>query len=527
MKPSKRTILAIVALAVVVALVLLLTRQRYKIEPAYTASGLASLKCDGVDFLASSQLTVHEVWIRNAAGQTIAGATEGPTRYDEARHQLERTFPWGQVTVTYTASRDKFLVSIATTNTSATDTITGLWYQPLTLKFPVKVKEYDGSIPLLYPNVGGPAVSRLSYGSGALAVVSEDIQKPLMIGFPWSDNRPENTVFPLSVNIGRVKSYPDSLPYLNRPIPPKGTDEYQLSIRFGPVDETDAQFGADVYKRFSEVYPYRLNWPDRRAIGSIVLATAGEGSETNPRAWLNDPAINVKTPEGCQEFRRRMLSLADSSIAILRDMHAQGAITWDIEGQQYAHVNLVGDPRLVDQVAPEMSHVSDEFFARFRNAGFLVGVWISPDKSSAKQVDTDDPAQVLIDKIAYANKRWGASMFYLDSNVDPHDPNPIDAAIIQKVAAAFPNVLLIPQYSNLRYYAFSAPYKELRQGFAGTPELVRTTYPKAFSAIYTPDGLIDYYSKSLKSAVAGGDALVYRTWWRDPQNLKVKSLYGK
>jgi hypothetical protein len=115
-------------------------------------------------------------------------------------------------------------------------------------------------------------------------------------------------------------------------------------------------------------------------------------------------------------------------------------------------------------------------------------------------------------------------MAYIDSNTNLKDSNPTDAAIIEKVARAFPDVLLIPEHSNLRYYSFSAPFREMRQGYVSTSDTVRIAYPSAFTVIYTADGPLDLYHKLLADAVKRGDSLMYRTWYRDPQNEKVKSL---
>ncbi len=241
----------------------------------------------------------------------------------------------------------------------------------------------------------------------------------------------------------------------------------------------------------------------------------------------------MATPEGADNFRQRLMVLADTAIAIMRDMNAQGAITWDIEGQQFRHATTyIGDPRLIDELAPEMGKVADEYFARFRAAGLRTGVCIRPqllkvsaDKKSADQTVVQDPTDLIISKIAYARKRWGISLVYLDSNVNADDSNPLDVAVIRKVTSAFPDVLLIPEHSNLSYYAYSAPYEELRHGATSTPEVMRAVYPKAFSTIYTADGPLDMYRDGLRAAVKGGDALMYRTWFADPQNEKVRALY--
>ena len=74
------------------------------------------------------------------------------------------------------------------------------------------------------------------------------------------------------------------------------------------------------------------------------------------------------------------------------------------------------------------------------------------------------------------------------------------------------------------YDSFSAPYRELRLGFVSTPETARAAYPGAFTVINTADGPIDLYRKNLAASVKHGHVLMYRTWYADPQNEKLKSL---
>jgi hypothetical protein len=189
---------------------------------------------------------------------------------------------------------------------------------------------------------------------------------------------------------------------------------------------------------------------------------------------------------------------------------------------------------MVDTMAPEMKGVVDEYFERFHKAGLRVGICVRPqdfhlsaDKTEAKQMPVADPTQLLLDKIAYAKKRWGVTIIYLDSNTNSTDPNPLDVSIVQKVASAYPDILIIPEHSNLRYYAYSAPYKELSKGLISTPNSVRDTYPNASSTIYTADGPLDLYRDGLTAAVKRGDMLMYRTWYTDPQNEKVKAIYKR
>jgi hypothetical protein len=501
---------------------------------ASTPGGLASLKVDKVEFLSSGQFRVDHVLLKKPNGETHEGSTHGLEVFNQDRRELVSTFPWGIVKIGYAASNGALGLTINTTNTSDTETIQGIWYIPLTLRFPEKLKEYDGSTPLLVHNVGQVGFVKVSYGSGTLGIVSEEFEHPLMVGFPWALDRPKSMEFPLSVSTDRVHSFPDSYPTIDRPIAPKATDQYSIALRFGRPGTPDAKLTGDVYKRFAEAFPVQLNWPDRRPIGAIFLASGPQDWPANPRGWFNDARLNVMKPAGLEEFKQRLMNFADNAIGIMHDMNAQGAITWDIEGQEYRHATTyIGDPRMVEKLAPEMAGVVDDYFDRFRKAGLRTGVAIRPqllvvetNKKAANQTTVADPTSLMIEKIAYAKKRWGVTMIYIDSNVNATDPNPLDVNIIQKVAAAFPDCLLIPEHSNLRYYAYTAPYAELRQQVFSTPEAVRAIYPKAFSVIYTADGPLDIYHDGLKASVKHGDALMYRTWFTDPQNEKVKMLYS-
>jgi len=498
-----------------------------------TMTGLGSLKSDNLEFLQNGDFRVDEVLLKNPQGETHVGATIGTPVFDQEHKELTITFPWGSVKTGYLVTNNRLTLTVTTTNASNSDTIQGMRLTPMVLKFPEKVKEYDGSIPLLVHNIGQVAATRISYGSGTMVIAAEDVEKPLMVGFPWALDKPANTVFPLSVHTDRVGSYPDSYPTIVRPIPPKGSDQYVVSLRFGRSKATPASLAGDIYEKFAGVFPQELKWTDRRPIGAIFLATGPQEWTGNPRGWFGDERLNVTTPSGRAAFRQRVMNLADAAIGIMRDMNAQGVITWDIEGQEFRHATTyIGDPRMVATLAPEMEEIADEYFGRFRAAGLRVGICVRPqllqlaeDKKSASQTPVDDPTSLLIDKIAYAKKRWGVTLVYLDSNVNGKDPNPLDVSIIQKVAEAFPDTLIIPEHYNLRYYAYSAPFAELRRGITTTPDSVRDVYPKAFSLIYTADGPLDLYKDGLKTAVKQGDSLMYRTWFPDPQNEKVKAIY--
>ena len=297
-----------------------------------------------------------------------------------------------------------------------------------------------------------------------------------------------------------------------------------------------------MFQNFAKTYPSRLNWPDRRLIGTLHLATSEFRIPKNPRGWFNgDKTVDTVTEAGLADFKKRVMKYADDSVAILKAMNAQGMIVWDLEGEEFPHATTyLGDPR---SLPAEMEPLADEFFKKFTDAGLRVGLCLRPSQPvrslygvGAWQMQTDDPAYILGAKIEAAKKRWHCSLFYVDSNVN-YNPRfaPSDgagyelspASLFQQIAAANPDVLLMPEQKTTRYFAYTAPYSELRGGFVGTPEAVRAAYPDSFSAIYVPDGDVDAHRAELVTAVKGGDILMFRAWWNDPYNAKIKSIYDE
>lgn len=497
----------------------------------FSNTGLSSLKYAGAEFLSNGNFQVERILLSDASGTVTTANLNANVTMDQQHQTLTMSYNWGSVKVLYAATGSRLDLTITTSNTS-TSTITGLAYDPVVFKFPAKVQEYDGSIPLVDANWGAPTVQSMSFGTSVMVYANLDPSKTLMSGFPWALDRPTNTVFPLRVNTGKEDMYPDFYPVISRPISPGGSDVYQLSLRFGPVGSTALSLAGDAYQKFAATFPARLNWSDRRAVGSLIIATSAAGWKTNPRGWLLDPSIDVTTPAGLADFRGRILQWAANSVQILKSMNAQGMITWDIEGEQFPHATTyLCDPRVFVTAAPEMANVADDYFKTFRDAGLRVGVCvrpqqlvIAPDGQSATQQDVANPAQVLIDKITYAKNRWGATLFYVDSNGGPN--NPMDPTVFQTVQAAFPDILLVPEHKNLQYYAYTAPYLQLNQGYSSSPPLARTVYPNAFSLINTADGPISQQFNTLVQSVSQGDALLFRGWFDDPGNAQVQSIYN-
>jgi hypothetical protein len=499
---------------------------------AWNDHGLSSLRYGGVEYLGTGDLHVNQVTFQHAHDPAFEGDLAGTTKIDAASNRSSRRFSWGSVVVQYKPAGYRLDVKVTVYNSSA-DTLQGIWLEPLGLHFPSPIREYDGKTPLLGNTLGQPALVQATYTTGVLLLASDDRDKPVQIGFPWTSDRPMNTQFPLSINTGRVPLFPTSTPSIRRPIEAQKSDSFMFSLRFGPPGSSLTTLAEDTYKQFAADFPSTLEWNDRRPIGALFLSTAKAGWPNNPRGWLQDSKLRVDTPQGVDELRARVLAYADGSVAILKKMNAQGMITWDIEGQEYPHAtSYIGDPRVFETLAPEMRGIADDYFRRFREAGFRVGVCIRPqeivippDGGSPHQVPVSDPAQLLLEKAMYAKNRWGATLFYVDSNVNADDLNPLDASVFKKLAAAMPDALFLPEHSRMLYHAYTAPIRELRQGHASTDPDIRLVYPKAFTVIYTADGPIDARHDDLVFGVKHGDVLLFRAWFDDVQNAKDNAIY--
>ncbi len=494
----------------------------------FGAGGIASVKLDGQEYLSSGEVALSAVRFESS-GITNPADLVHSTSVDESQKQILQTYSWGQVLLSYSSGSARVTISATISNRSATR-ITGFSLRLLSLKLPAKPREFDGRTPIVGHNIGSPTVLPLSWNSGMLVAVNDDSIRPLLFGFPRSLDVPSNQIYPVIMETGK-SNLSESLPFIDRSIAPQSSDQFSISLRFA-ADKTPLQeIAPDVYQSFADANPFRFGWSDRRPIGSIFLSTSAAGWPSNPRGWFLDPAVDVLTPEGRAQFRRRVLAFADDSINELREMNAQGVIVWDIEGQEFAHpVSYIGDPGQVTTLAPEMDAIADEFFAKLRNAGLRVGVTIRPQifvaansSRPASQLDQPDPQASLTKKIEYAAQRWGASLFYIDSNGDPAFP--LDSNILLNVSQAFPDSLLIPEHENFRHFTFSAPYNELRGGIASTPGPVRSTYPTAFSVINIADGALNNRSAEIIEAIKGGDIFMFRGWYPDPSNKALKDLY--
>ncbi len=471
------------------------------------------------------------------------GANEKRADWDVARKIVTWRWAWGSVVCRFVPvpEKNELQFQIAVENKSG-DALTGISIYPLGLQFPALPQGFGApNYPQFKNNLDGPAVIQASYGAGSLVLANMDAQ-PLYLGL--SPSQPANHY---KVQVGTLNDSSEgflskAVP-VSRSVPAGGRAGFNIAMRFAPAESDSAGFVRGLLKTYAEAWPQKLRWKDRRPIGELFMtaptATPIPDSNPNPRNYTVAKQIDVRTGEGAEAFGKAVLGYADNAVRILKGMNAQGMLVWDLEGQQYPQPNTsyVGDPRKLADMSPEMNAVADAFFKRFTDAGLKCGMTIRPQRFDAgttrppvqKDVAAAEQSALMIEKISYARKRWGCTMFYVDSDGGPQDAT--DPAAFAAVAKALPDVLIIPENIWPKHYAytaplasFTAPYKPLH-----TPAEVRSIWPGAFTVTYVgdaPGGSLKSRWGEFVEAVRAGDILSFRAWFDDePLNSEVREIY--
>ena len=432
-----------------------------QVSISFNNTGLASVTYNGTNFLSYGDLRLDQVEFLNPDGTITDGSTSSTVVVDTTNGIQTRTYSWGTITETYAASGNRLQLSVTVSNQSSLP-IQGLLIEPLGVQFPSTIAEFiNPGYPQMTNSLGQPAIAQLTFSSGAVALSNDDVAKPLVLGFPSVITTP-NTTVPIALVTDRVSWYCSCYPTIVRPIAAGASDSFHFSLRFGGTGSTTTTLAPDLYQAFATAFPATMPaWPDHRAIGSIHLSTNTMGLSgwtTNPRGFLSDQSVDVTTAAGVAALQPRVLNSANDDIAILQNMNAQGMIAWDVEGEQFGPYN--GDPTQLATLAPEMDPIADQYFRRFTDAGFRVGVTIRPQQlviapglTSSQQNFVADPTPILLAKAQYAHNRWGATLFYVDSNINSWtDPNPIDPTIFKTLQAAMPDSLFFPEHSVAEYW---------------------------------------------------------------------------
>ena len=127
-------------------------------------------------------------------------------------------------------------------------------------------------------------------------------------------------------------------------------------------------------------------------------------------------------------------------------------------------------------------------------------------------------------RIDYAKRRWGCTLFYVDSTATAYTW--INPDVFKAVADAYPDVLLIPENESMRYFAYSAPLNSyVHHKITSTPVGARMVYPKSFSVLMTSDGDRPEDHAALVDAVRHDDILLFNGRYNDAGAEKIKKIY--
>jgi hypothetical protein len=539
------------------------------LQVSYGAEGVQQVTYSGVvlENVALNPADAFHIWHMKATdlqghilsgGQYDWGEVNNGKVWNSATNTWTYNFVWGSIAVQFVQAGNWLNMNVTVINAPNSGIIfDGATIYPFALHFPSLPAGFtDPSYEHLAFNTTGPSVTVADYGEGEVVAVYPAAAKPLYSGFQPTGTANVYTPIISGTSIDGMAAF---FPQNDRPVLPGQTDSYTVSLRFAPSGTADSTLAADAFKSWAQTWPPKLAWSDRRIIGTVYLASSPAGNPNepggypnNPRRYFNDSNagdFDVTTAAGLVKFQNKILQQAANNVQNLKQLNAQGAITWDIEGEQYPQsTSYVCEPDEIAQVAPEMESVisnpasayngmklDDAYFKIMHAAGFRVGVCVRPQHftfgsgGTASQVTLPDAkvAAELIRKIKYAHDRWGATLFYVDSTVEANGGT-LDSSIFQQAAAAFPDSLLIPEETTPKYYAYTAPFMTfLFHGDLGTALDVYDYYPKAFSVNLVNDvdaGKLAQYRPQLTASVKRGDILmVHADYWQanDPTVVEI------
>jgi hypothetical protein len=494
--------------------------------------GPAAVRWAGRELLAAG--SGFGVQLADAAGKQVKLQGDGGPRSEGGA--VLRSWPGLNLRCTWKVEREVLRLVLEASNTGSV-AYGAVTVQPLTIAFPRRPAggRWWWGYDAMTGNDGDLGLIDADWGGGKVLFCCDEAEKPCLAGF--AGNFGNSTVNALRLALAKGEQ-----------LPPGGERVWKVSLRFAASGTPSEAMAAGLYAAIAKAYPWQLRCDDRRPIGAIFLARDNAKWKTNPRGWFNDEKVDITTDAGRAAFAKRLGETADRCIAVIKDAGGQGMIFWDLEGAEMPHaITYLGDPRVLPQAAPEMETQADAFFKRFTDAGLKVGICIRPSrvlpnpKGGWMHQQVEDPVADMADKIAYAKKRWGCTIFYMDTNVvwklrGPEDPTrgmwQGDASLlssrqIHELVRRHPDVLIFPEFGRFAYYGACMPYGELHRdgGDRGVPAGVRAAWPRAGRTIKIGDGdYLGFWDDMLAGAVAG-DIHVFRGWFGDTPNPFIRRCY--
>lgn len=546
------------------------TLEAQGLRVTYGAQGVQTLSYNGtvLEDIGSSHGDAFHIWhmkMTDLGGKLATcpqcgwGENNLGRNWDGTTHTMTYAFVWGSIALQFVQSGDVLAMNVQVTNLpNAGYIFDGATIYPFVLHFrQLPVGFVDPKYTQLVYETSGPGVVEADFGTGEVISVNADAAKPLYSGFLPTGSGFAYTPVISGTTIEGLASF---LPHFDRPVLPGQTDSYTVTLRFAASGTPTSGLAQDAYQNWAKTWPSKLNWTDRRAIGTVYLASspqenAGPGTtfSNNPRRYFSDSDprdFDVTTAAGLAAFQDKILRQAASNVANMQSLNAQGVVTWDIEGEQYPQsTSYVCSPDQIAKVAPEMESIitkvaspysgmklDDAYFKIMRSAGFRVGVCVRPQHftlkgdGTAQQVYLPDSAveAELLGKMKYAHDRWNATLFYVDSSVRI-DGGVLDADIFQRLQAALPDSLIMPEESTPKHYAYTAPLESfLNHGETGTDPSVYNYYPRAFSAILVNDvaaSALAAAKTQLTRSVKSGDLLMSHVDFWQANNPTIIQIY--
>jgi len=519
------------------------------LRTSFGPEGPASISYGGHELLAPKSLPEAEA--ATAGGTPVRFAA--PPRCTLKDGAWTQTWDGLEIVTRLRQDKDVLALDVTLRNTG-TQPLARIDYRPLALHFPRRPQggRWFWGYEVSVDTEESPGVLVADWGEDKLALcaergspkpTAEDAARPMTIGFRGNYGPYDSA----------VKTPVFFRTSFNPPLDPGKPWTFRASIRLASSATPMDKVAGDIYAGFAKALPPAFNWPDRRPIGALFMARDNTKWKTNPRGYLNDEKIDVLSDEGRQAFRERLLKFADGCVAEVKKTGGQGVIVWDIEGDQMPHaITYLGDPRVLPQEAPEMDAAADEFFKKFRDAGLRTGICIRPSKvipdghGGWKHQQVDDPVADMADKIAYAKKRWGCTIVYMDTNVvwklhrleDDEtrgmwqgESRLLSTAEMRELCRRHPDVLIFPEFGPVGYRGVCGVYAELtgendsdNEAGPRTSDEIRLTYPQACTVVNCKDDYLSYYRGMLKGAL-GGDIHLFRGWFADGTNAQMKHLY--
>jgi HEAT repeat protein len=514
------------------------------LKVSFNDKGISSIIHGGIELLDEKNYQPSTQFIRfpTADGKTeqLWAPAVKKQSFDADKKILSQEYEWGNITYSYKITDTEIKVQADIQNTTK-KTISSMNIYPFKLLLPRNRQNLQGT--------------RFTDGFGNITLLNYDQVNSAYYG-TWIHEAPKDgkQLIPITMSLpeARIAKHPvvDNEKYFNTPgiqILPQGKITFNFSLVFGKTNSSIAELAPEYSKINTDSKQMALKWSDRRPIGTIFYCHSNTGWKTNPRGFNFGKADknDITTPEGLKAFADALNAYGDGCLKNLKAMNAQGVIVWDLEGEEFWHpLSYIGDPRMLPQTAPEMDKLADEFLKKFTDAGIKIGVTIRPTEVYYREGqtprfwhrDVKDPVELMSDKMAYAKKRWGATIFYLDSNVfgegfdtklppASNVPWTMPLSMIQQLNERHPDCLVIPEWSTPDYYLFSAPYSSPNLRQLGTDPGLRVRYPDAFGVTAVNLQLMEDYWDIYLRNVQGGDVLLFPAWYTAPENTVVQLVY--